>query len=102
MTQTAFSKQDQSPEKDAPENDPDASLKKKLLLRTAPDLLSFLEGTNVSQTKLDNAMDSLSNTLPLVDLVFLHKCSQDRRDMIFMETLSQSDLYKPANIKYKT
>jgi len=94
MTQIAFFKQDESTEKDAPENDPDASLKQELLLRTGPDLLSFLEGTNVSQAKLDIVMDSFPNTLPLVDLVFLHKCSQDRRDIIFMEALSQSDLYK--------
>jgi len=76
------------------EIDPDEFLRKDLLSHTASVLLELLEDTSVSQTSLGEAMNSLPSTLALVDLVYLHKCSQKSRDIIFMETLSQLDLYK--------
>jgi len=75
------------------EIDPDEFLREDLLSHTASVLLELLEDTSVSQTSLGEAMNSLPSTLALVDLVYLHKCSQKSRDIIFMETLSQLDLY---------
>jgi len=76
------------------EIDPDEFLREDLLSHTASVLLELLEDTSVSQTSLGEAMNSLPSTLALVDLVYLHKCSQKSRNIIFMETLTQLDLYK--------